>query len=135
VASGPFHPGVTFQRFSFQHFIGISATFCSFPAIRSAIAALAKAKAYSQGGFQISAFGVAERIVAEKLSRPRWTGNDLATRRKSDPGKLGMAARIHELFLSALKIFQKRETGAGVWPLRLANAKKRRPVIEPGRRL
>ena len=38
----------------------------------------------------------AERIVAEELSRLGWAESDLATRRKSDPGKLGMGARLRK---------------------------------------
>ena len=36
----------------------------------------------------------AGRIVAEELMRLGWKENDLATRRKSDPGKLRIAARL-----------------------------------------
>jgi REP element-mobilizing transposase RayT len=41
-----------------------------------------------------TAEATAERIVAEELSRLGWAESDLATRRKSDPAKLRMAARL-----------------------------------------
>ena len=36
----------------------------------------------------------AERIIAEELRRQGWRGADLAERRKSDPVKLALAARL-----------------------------------------
>ena len=36
----------------------------------------------------------AQRIISEELSRRGWTQADLATRRRSDPGKLAIAARL-----------------------------------------
>ncbi|MDA1276669.1 MAG: hypothetical protein O2960_21835 [Verrucomicrobia bacterium] len=38
----------------------------------------------------------AERIIAEELARLGWTGSDLAIRRKSDPAKLVMGARLRQ---------------------------------------
>ena len=50
----------------------------------------------------------AERIVAEELSRLGWTESDLATRRKSDPGKLGMGARLRKETTLSLKAIARR---------------------------
>ena len=36
----------------------------------------------------------ADRIIAEELLRLGWSRNDLAVRRKSDPAKLALAARL-----------------------------------------
>ena len=36
----------------------------------------------------------ASRILAEELSRRGWTESDLATRRRSDPGKVAIAVRL-----------------------------------------
>ena len=38
----------------------------------------------------------AERIIGEELSRLGWSRAELATRRKSDPGKLALAARLRQ---------------------------------------
>jgi REP-associated tyrosine transposase len=38
----------------------------------------------------------ADRILAEELRKLGWTQSDLATRRKSDPGKLAIAARLRK---------------------------------------
>jgi REP element-mobilizing transposase RayT len=38
----------------------------------------------------------AERIIGEELSRLGWSRADLAARRKSDPGKLALAARLRQ---------------------------------------
>lgn len=38
----------------------------------------------------------AERIIAEELGRLGWSRSDLPARRKSDPGKLAMAARLRQ---------------------------------------
>jgi hypothetical protein len=43
-----------------------------------------------------TAEGRAERIIAEELGRLGWTGSDLASRRKSDPGKLAIGARLRK---------------------------------------
>jgi len=36
----------------------------------------------------------ANRIISEELSRRGWTESDLATRRRSDPGRLAIAVRL-----------------------------------------
>ncbi len=41
-----------------------------------------------------SAKAKADRLIAEGLARLRWTQDDLAAHRKSDPSKLAMAARL-----------------------------------------
>jgi hypothetical protein len=43
---------------------------------------------------QETAEAKAERIMAEELLRRGWTEADLAARRKSDPGKLAISARL-----------------------------------------
>ena len=54
----------------------------------------------------------AERIVAEELMRLGWNESDLSARRKSDPGKLGMAARLrHETTLSLKAIARRVQLG------------------------
>ena len=50
----------------------------------------------------------AERIVAEELSRQGWNENDLATRRKSDPGKLRIAARLRRETTLTIKAIASR---------------------------
>ncbi len=50
----------------------------------------------------------AGRIVAEELRRLGWNENDLATRRKSDPGKLGMAARLRTETTLSIKAIASR---------------------------
>jgi hypothetical protein len=39
---------------------------------------------------------VPDRILSEKLSRRGWEESDLATRRRSDPGKVAIAARLRK---------------------------------------
>lgn len=41
-----------------------------------------------------SAEARAERIIAEELGRQGWTATDLGERRKSDPVKVALAARL-----------------------------------------
>jgi REP element-mobilizing transposase RayT len=50
----------------------------------------------------------AERIVAEELSRLGWQASDLATRRKSDPGKLKLAVRLRTETTLSIKAIAKR---------------------------
>ena len=50
----------------------------------------------------------AERIVAEELSRQGWNESDLATRRKSDPGKLRIAARLRRETTLTIKAIASR---------------------------
>ena len=55
----------------------------------------------------------AERIVAEELRRLKWLESDLAFRRKSDPAKLGIAARLRrETTLSIKTIASRVHLGA-----------------------
>jgi REP element-mobilizing transposase RayT len=50
----------------------------------------------------------AERIVAEELSRQGWNESDLATRRKSDPGKLKLAVRLRKETTLTIKAIASR---------------------------
>ncbi|MCX6901903.1 MAG: transposase [Verrucomicrobia bacterium] len=50
-----------------------------------------------------SAAAKAERILAEELARRRWTRLDLESRRKSDAGKLAIAARLKKETILPLK--------------------------------
>ena len=43
-----------------------------------------------------SAEAKAQRLLAQELARRRWTEQDLEARRKSDPGKLSIAARLRK---------------------------------------
>ena len=55
-----------------------------------------------------SAEAKAERIMAEELKRLGWTEAELATRRKSDPMKLAMAARLRKETTLTLKAIAAR---------------------------
>jgi len=69
---------------------------------------------------QETAINKTERIVAEELKRLRWTEQDLLRRRKSDPGKLRIAARLkRETILSLKRITQR----VGLGSSKSANAK------------
>jgi putative transposase len=60
-----------------------------------------------------SAEAKAERIMAEELKRLRWTAADLEVRRKSDPGKLRIAARLRkETVLSVKRIAARVHLGS-----------------------
>ena len=50
-----------------------------------------------------SAASKARRIIVEELKRLGWTGQDLVRRRKSDPGKLAIAARLKRETILPLK--------------------------------
>ncbi len=50
----------------------------------------------------------AGRIIAEELMRLGWKENDLATRRKSDPGKLRIAARLRRETTLTIKAIASR---------------------------
>lgn len=50
----------------------------------------------------------AERIVAEELGRLGWSEDELAKRRKSDPGKLNMAARLRQETTLSIKAIASR---------------------------
>ena len=55
----------------------------------------------------------AERILAEELSRLGWTASDLARRRKNDPDKLAIAARLRrETTLTIKSIAAKVHLGS-----------------------
>ncbi len=55
-----------------------------------------------------SAEAKAERILAEELRRLGWTPEGLATRRKSDPGKLAVAARLRKETTLSIKAIAAR---------------------------
>ena len=50
----------------------------------------------------------AKRIVVEELRRLGWKESDLASRRKSDPGKMALAARLRKETTLPLKWIAKR---------------------------
>jgi hypothetical protein len=50
----------------------------------------------------------AERIIAEELKQRRWREGDLLTRRKSDPEKLEIAARLRRETTLSLKAIAAR---------------------------
>ena len=62
----------------------------------------------------------AERIVAEELKRLQWTEQDLGRRRKSDPGKLRIAARLRRETILSLQSIARR---VGLGSSKSANAK------------
>ena len=54
----------------------------------------------------------AERVIAEELRREGWTEADLVARRKSDPVKLALAARLRrETTLTMAWIAARLQTG------------------------
>ena len=55
-----------------------------------------------------SAEAKAERLVGQELKRLRWTEADLAARRKSDPLKLAIAARLRRETTLSLKAIAAR---------------------------
>ena len=72
---------------------------------------------------QASAAAKADRIVAEELQRAGWQEADLITRRKNDPGKLEIAARLRrETTLSIKAIAARVRLGTS----KTANAKLHR---------
>jgi hypothetical protein len=69
---------------------------------------------------RISAGAKAERIVAEELQQGGWQEGDLVSRRKNDPRKLEMAARLRrETTLSIKAIAARMHLGTS----KSANAK------------
>ena len=55
----------------------------------------------------------AERIIGHELKRLKWSGGDLAARRKGDPAKLELAARLRrETTLTVRQIAERLHTGA-----------------------
>ncbi len=69
---------------------------------------------------QETAINKADRIVAEELKRLKWTEQDLMRRRKSDPGKLWIAARLRRETILSLK---RITTRVGLGSSKSANAK------------
>ena len=60
-----------------------------------------------------SAEAKAENIIAEELERMRWTAADVEGRRKSDPGKLRIVARLRkEKVLSVKRIAARMHLGS-----------------------
>ena len=57
---------------------------------------------------QETAVNKADRIVAEELKRMQWTEQDLRRRRKSDPGKLRIAARLRRETILSLQSIARR---------------------------
>jgi len=55
-----------------------------------------------------SAAARAERIIGEELARLGWGQEELATRRKSDPGKLAMATRLRQETTLTIKAIAAR---------------------------
>ena len=51
---------------------------------------------------------LAERIVAEELARLGWSQEELEARRKSDPAKLAMAARLRQETALTIKAIAAR---------------------------
>jgi putative transposase len=75
-----------------------------------------------------SAEAKAERIVAEELKRYGWQEGDLATRRKNDPWKLEIAARLRrETTLPLKAIAQRVKLGTS----KSANARLHRHMKQP----
>ena len=74
----------------------------------------------SGGLRQETAINKADRIVAEELKRLQWTEEDLRRRRKSDPGKLRIAARVRRETILSLRSIAKR---VGLGSSKSANAK------------
>jgi hypothetical protein len=69
---------------------------------------------------QESAESKAERVIVEELRRLGWKESDLAGRRKSDPGKLALAARLRKETTLPLKWIAGR---VGLGTSKSANAK------------
>lgn len=69
---------------------------------------------------QETAANKADRIVAEELKRRRWTEEDLRQRRKSDPEKLRIAARLRRETILSLKSIATR---VGLGSSKSANTK------------
>ncbi len=62
---------------------------------------------------QESAAEKAERVVREGLKKARWTEEDLRVRRKSDPGKIKLAAHLRQETTMTLKwIAERLQVGA-----------------------
>ena len=63
---------------------------------------------HSGGLHREGAESKAERIIVEELRRLRWKETELASRRKSDAGKLALAARLRQQTTLPLKWIAKR---------------------------
>jgi hypothetical protein len=61
---------------------------------------------------QETAEAKAERIMAEELLRRGWTEADLAARRKSEPDKLAISARLRSQAAAVLSDSDRLETSA-----------------------
>jgi putative transposase len=77
-----------------------------------------------------SAAGKAERIVAEELARLGWTEADLERRRKSDAGKLAIAARLKRETILSIKCIAER---VGLGSSKSANSNLHRWMQGPGK--
>jgi len=74
----------------------------------------------SGGLRQETAINKGDRIVAEELQRLQWTEEDLRRRRKNDPGKLRIAARLRRETILSLRSIATR---VGLGSSKSANAK------------
>jgi hypothetical protein len=74
----------------------------------------------SGGLRQETAINKGDRIVAEELKRLQWTEEDLRRRRKNDPGKLRIAARLRRETILSLRSIATR---VGLGSSKSANAK------------
>lgn len=74
----------------------------------------------SGGLRQETAMNKGDRIVAEELKRLQWTEQEMKLRRKSDPGKLRIAARLWRETILSLKSIAKP---VGLGSSKSANAK------------
>jgi hypothetical protein len=72
----------------------------------------------------------ADRIVAEELKRLKWREADLGKRRKSDPGKLRLAARLRRETVLSLKAIAAR---VGLGSPKSANARLHRWMQADGK--
>jgi len=89
---------------------------------RRMLAEIEKAEEAIVGGGlrQETAINKADRIVAEEMKRLQWTAEDLRSCRKSDPGKLRIAARLRRETILSLK---RITTRVGLGSSKSANAK------------
>jgi hypothetical protein len=74
----------------------------------------------SGGLRQETAINKGDRIVTEELKRLQWTEEDLRRRRKNDPGKLRIAARLRRENILSLRSIATR---VGLGSSKSANAK------------
>jgi REP element-mobilizing transposase RayT len=81
-----------------------------------------------------SAESKAERIIGEELKRLGWREGELARRRKSDPGKLAMAARLRRETAVTLPWIAQR-LQAGTWKSLTPKLRRWRKAHEAKRRV